>query len=202
MDPQYAPTPPQNNYDFLNTQPNAKKPFGGGRNPKQNLLVSVIFIVVVLVVLVIAFIVFRSLTKKDYSVYKSLVTQQTEIARIAGMGIAKARDSSVKSYAATIYSVTQSEKNDTLAFAKLAGLKISDKELATSAGTNNDSQLTAAEASNQYDQKLTDILDKLIIAYQKDVQTLTAGANSKSEKAIVVKLQNNAKVIANAPVSP
>lgn len=200
MDPQYAPTPPQNQFDFLNAQPaKQKKSFLSSNNPKQKMLISVLFVLAVLIIAIIAVVVFRSLTKKDYSVYKSLVTQQNEIVRIAAVGVTKARDTSVKNYAATIGAVTLTEKNDTLAFARKAGVKINDKDLEAAKDAANDKALATAETNNQYDQKLVELLNSLVIAYQKDIQSAATGVTTKSEKAVVVKLQNNAKIIANAP---
>ena len=197
MDPQYASTT-QNQFDFLNQQPvNQKKPLMTGGNQKQRMLVFGVFVLVVLLLVVVAVVVFRNLTKKDYSAYKDLVGQQTEIVRIASAGTAKARDTSVKNYAATIASVTQSEKNDTLTFAKKVGVSINEKELDSAKDASNDKALAAAESSNQYDQKLVDLLNSLIVTYQKDIQAVAGNVTTKSEKAVVVKLQANAKVIAN-----
>lgn len=200
MDPQYAPQAPQNQYDFLNSpQTGPKKPFMTGGNPKQKVLLSVIFIVVVVVILIIAFAVFRSLTAKDYSAYKSLINKQTEIIRIADAGISKARDTSVKNYVSTVGAVTESEKSDTLAFAKIAGVNINEKQLAAAKDADNDKLLADAEKNNQYDQKLVELLNKLVISYQKDVKSAATAATGKKEKALVIKLQNNALVIANTP---
>ena len=200
MDPQYVPSAPQNNYDFLSEQPgNTKKPFLGSGNPKRKMLLSVLFIMGVLLIAVVVLVIFRSLTKKDYSVYKSLVIQQNEIVRIAGLGVTKARDSSVKNYSSTIYSVTLSEKNSTTAFVTKAGVKINEKELGLSKDADNDKLLAAAGSSNQYDQKLFELLNTLVSNYQKDIKAAASNVTTKSEKTIVVTLQNNANIIANAP---
>lgn len=202
MDPQYAPTPPQNQFDFLNAQPTSpKKPFLSAQNPKQKILISALFVLAVLIISVVVLIVFRSLTKKDYSAYKSLVNQQNEIVRIANLGTSKVRDASVKNYAATISAVTVTEKNDTLTFAKKVGVKFNEKELEAAKDANNDKILSAAETNNQYDQKLVEVLQTLITKYQKDIQSVAAKVTTKAEKTVVAKLQSNAKIIANAPAA-
>ena len=200
MDPNYMPQPQQNPYDFLNAQPTQqKRPLLGGNNPKQRMLISVLFVLGVLFAVIIAIVVFRSVTAKDYSVYKDLVLKQTEIIRIADQGAVKARDANTKNYAATIKSVTQSEKNETLAFVGKVGLKINDKQLALAKDTDNDKTLSNAESSNQYDQAFTTLLNELIVDYQKNISAAADGVSTKTEKAIVTALQYNATVIANAP---
>ncbi len=205
MDPNQLPPqqPMQNQYDYiLNSQTPTKKPmaFGTGGGQKQRILVSVIFIVVVLIVVMIGFAVFQSATKKDYSGYKTALEQQTEIIRIADLGATKARTASVKNYASSVKSITSSEKADTASFLKSASVKVDEKVLAQKKDESNDKLLATAEQANQYDEKLISILNGLVVAYQKNIKSLPA-ATTKSEKALVTTLQNNAKVLANTPAS-
>jgi len=200
MDPSYQPPAQQNPYDFLNNQPsNQRRQLFTSNNPKQKMLVSILFVAGVIFLLVVVLVVFRSLTKKDYSVYNTMLKKQTEIIRLANTGSTKARDSSVKNYTATIYQVTTSEKTSTLAFVKKNGVKVNEKALDAAKDANNDKALTAAESANQYDQKLSELLNSLIISYQKDIQASAQKVSTKSEKTLVTTLQNNAKIIANAP---
>ena len=194
------PQPPQNQYDFLNVQPTRQKnPLFGGNNPKQRMLISILFVLGVLFAVIIAIVVFRSLTAKDYTSYKNLVLKQTEIIRIAELGSSQARDVTTKNYAATIKSVTQSEKNDTLAFASKVGLTIQDKQLAISKDEANDKTLAAAESSNQFDQTFTTLINKLVADYHSEIKIAASGVDTKTEKAVVTTLQNNAAVIINSP---
>jgi hypothetical protein len=200
MDPNQYPqqAPPQNQFDYiLNSTPQGRKGgFIGGGNQKQKILLSVIFVLVVLVIIVVGFSVFKSLTKKDYSAYKTAIEQQTEIIRIADQGVAKARTQSVKNYASTIRSVTTSEKADTASFLKSSKIKVDEKALAAKKDANTDKQLTTAEQANQYDEKLVAILNGLVAEYQKGLKTFPT-ATTKSEKALVAKLLYDAKILVN-----
>ena len=205
MDPNQLPPqqPMQNQYDYiLNSQTPNKKPmaFGTGGGQKQRILVSVIFVVVVLLIVVVGFTVFQAATKKDYSTYKTALEQQTEIVRIAELGANKARTVSVKNYASSIKLITASEKADTASFLKSVNVKVDEKVLALKKDESNDKLLATAEQTNQYDEKLITLLNGLVVAYQKNIKSLPA-ATTKAEKALVQTLQNNAKVLTNAPAS-
>ncbi len=197
--PQPQQTPGQFDY-ILNAQaPKKASAFGGGGGQKQKILMSIIFVVVILMVAVIGFSLFTSATKKDYGTYRTLLEKQTEIIRITDLGSTKARTVSVKNYTVSIKSVTASEKNDTAAFLKSAGVKIDEKSLAAKKDGNNDKALATAEQANQYDEKLIAIINTLVIDYQKDIKLLGSNVSTKTERALVTTLQNNAKVLANAP---
>lgn len=200
QDPQQS-TPGRFDYILNAEAPKKAKLFGSGNggNQKQRTLISVIFVLAVVSVAIIGFGVFSSLTKKDYSAYKTLLEKQTEIIRIADLGSVKSRTVSVKNYVASIKSVTVSEKNDTAAFLKAAHVKIDEKALAAKSDANNDKALTTAEHANQYDEKLAEIINTLIIDYQKDIASLGNSVSTKTERALVTTLQTNAKVLANAP---
>lgn len=203
MDPNQLPPqqPVQNQFDYILNAPTPKKTplaFGTGGNQKQRILVSIIFVVVVLIIVLVGFVIFRSVTKKDYTSYKSAVDQQTEIIRIADLGSTKARTASVKNYASSVRLITTSEKSETVSFLKNSGLKIDEKALALKKDGNNDTLLASAEQANQYDEKLVAILNGLVVTYQKNIKSLPA-ATTKSEKALATTLQNNAKVLANIP---
>ncbi|NBU34115.1 hypothetical protein EB118_03830 [bacterium] len=202
MDPQQNLPLQPNQYDFLNSQPaKNKSPFSGG-SQKQKTLIFILFLLFVTTVIVTALVVFRQITKKDYSLYKQLLQQQTEIIRIADAGTTKAKDISVKNYSATLATVTKSEKNDTLAYLNLANVKINTKILDATKDANNDKLLSSAEANNQYDAKLTELLNSLVSAYQKDINSASVSSASKTEKALVIKLQNNAKILVGTAPKP
>ncbi len=202
MDPNQIP---QNTgqYDYILNAPTPKKAnfFSGGKNggKKQTILYSIIFVLVIVTIFVVVLSVFISANKKDYTLYKKILDEQTEIIRITDLGYAKARSASIKNYATSIKSITTSEKTDTLAYLKGAGIKIDEKVLASKKDTNNDKTLTAAEQANQYDEKLTLVLNTLVISYQKDIKTLGTDVSTKTERALISTLQANAKVIANTP---
>ena len=197
MDPnKQAPAP--NPYDFLNaTQAQPKRNFLGG-GPKDRKLMSVLFVLGVIVIVFIAFSVFQNLTGKNYATYVSLAAKQTEIARIADIGVTKARTNSAKNYAATIRQTSQSERAQTLAFLKKKNQKVTEKELAIQKNSATDKSLTTAEQTSTYDEKFISTINTLLIDYQKSVKSLPSTGLTASEKILVTNLKTDATVLANA----
>ena len=186
-----------NNYDYLFAKPAPQKPFMGGRSSKNKTLLSVVFVVVMLLLVVIGFSVFGALTKKDYSTYKKLIDQQTEIIRIIDSGLTKARGTTAKNYTSTLRTTTQTEKNDTIAFLKTVGSKIDDKKLAGVKNAANDKVIADAQATSDFDERYVALVNKLIIEYQKTITSSVNAATTKAEKALVLVLQSNANIVAN-----
>jgi len=198
MDPNLPQQPIANKYDYLYVTPPAKRPFGISGDPKQKLLISVLFVGFVLIVLFVGFSVFSSLTKKDYTNYTKLVDQQTEIVRIIDSGLLKARGITAKNYTSTLRASTLSEKNEVTAFLKTNGVKIDEKKLATSKNAANDKVLADAQSAVDYDEKFVALVNKLVVDYQKIIASSVSTATAKPEQALVSGLQTNAEIIANA----
>jgi hypothetical protein len=194
--PQYQQQAPVNNYDFLNATPAKRRPmvFGGGNKT----IVSVLFVLGVLFLLTILFVVFQSLTKKDYSAYIKLTQKQAEIVRVSDLGAAKARSTSTKNYVQTIRTVTASEQVNTLAFLSKKGQKVGTKQLVLLKDSSTDKKLAAAEQTSAYDDTLLNTLNGLILDYQKSIKTTTGAPIGTSETTLANTLKNNAKAIVNS----
>lgn len=184
-----------NQYDFLNQSPQRKSTFLGGGGPKNKTLVSVIFVAVVLLVVGIAISVFNSLGKKDYTPYLTLAKTQTELIRITDLGQKNAKQAETRQYAATIFSNITTEKTATVTtLGKF--IKLEEKILIAAEDEDNDKALESAQQSNRYDEKLTEIINGLLVAYQKQIKQASPLATTKQEKSLFETLQKNFDVIA------
>jgi hypothetical protein len=193
---------PQNNapqlpgpYDFLNASPAPKRGILGGGGPKNKLLVSVIFVTAVLTFVVIGIAVFSALTSKDYTAYTNMLKTQYEIVRVTDLGLASARTPEAKNFVATIHYVTETQKASTLETLKKAGIKVNDKQLALAKDAANDKALDTAEQANRYDEKLTELVNQLLVTYQKQAKEASALATTSSEKALFESIQKNLNTI-------
>jgi len=182
-----------NPYDFIlnPSAPPKKGPFNGSKHTK---LISVAFIGIILVVVMIGISVITSLGNKNYNSLLELAQRQTEIVRIADLGLANARDPSTVTYVSTLRNVTLSEKTSTLAFLAKKKFKVNDKQLALKKDASIDKDLTSAKQDNNYDAVLLEKLDGLVTSYQKAEKTL-GNSESASEKTLVTTLTDNAKVL-------
>ena len=192
MDP-HAPNP----YDYiLNPPSNSSKP--AAFNPKNKLLFSVLFVVGVLVLVVIVISIFSALTKKDYSSYISLAGKQTEIVRVADLGLTKARSTDTKNYIATIRQTIQSEKNETVKFLVKNKRKVNEKQLLLARNSETDKALAAAENSSTYDETLIRTINQLVTSYQKSAKDATKSPSGPSEKALATRIRSDTAILSNA----
>ncbi len=197
--PQQQPLAP-NPYDYLNTSPQRRNAFGGG-DPKKKLIMSVAFVAIVLLVVGIGLAIILSLGKKDYTSFKNVLYTQNEITRIANTATTKARTPVTRQFVATIFYSTSTEKTQTQEILKKGGVKITDKQLAAKKDADNDKALEAAEQANRYDEKVTEILNTLLLKYSKDIKEAKAIASTKAEKELIAQLQKNILIIAGTPTA-
>lgn len=155
-----------------------------------------LFVLGVLTIFIVGFTVFNNLTQKNYDSVIDLAARQTEIVRIADLGLANARDPAVLTYVSTIRNVTLSEKVSTQAFLVKKKNKATTKQLLLKKDTSTDQALTTAEQNNTYDQTLLNKLNDLLASYQKAEKNITDYKDSKSETTLVLNLLANARVIA------
>ena len=186
-----------NKYDYILNAPTNKKRLliPGGQNKT---LAMVIFVVGFFFVLMILFVVFNSLTKKDYGAYIKLAQKQSEIIRVADIGVDKARSADSKYYVRTIREVTASEQADTLAYLKKSGNSVNAKQLVLLKDPATDKKLTTAEQTSTYDETLLSTINSLVIDYEKSAKSATASASGPTEKSLAATLNSNAKVLLNA----
>jgi hypothetical protein len=192
--PQQQPIAP-NPYDYLNTSPQRRASFGGG-DPKKKLIMSVAFVAIVLLVVGIGLSIILSLGKKDYTPFKNALYTQNEIIRIADAATTKARTPTTRQFVATILYATSTEKAQTQEILKKGGVKITDKQLAAKKNADNDKALETAEQANRYDEKVTEVLNTLLLQYSKDIKEAKAIASTKTEKELIATLQKNILIIA------
>lgn len=192
--PQQQPMAP-NPYDYLNTSPRGRNSFGGG-DPKKKLIMSVAFVAIVLLVVGIGLSIILSLGKKDYTPFKDALYTQNEIIRIADAATTKARTPTTRQFVATILYSTSTEKAQTQEILKKGGVKITDKQLAAKKNADNDKTLETAEQANRYDEKVTEVLNTLLLQYSKDIKEAKTIASTKTEKELIATLQKNILVIA------
>ena len=165
--------------------------FGSFKNTK---LISVVFVLVVLLVIAGAYALFTSLTRKSYDNIVDLNARQTEIIRVAALASGDT-DPSTKTYAATVYSITASEKTATSSFLKKKLVKVTPKQLAARHDSTIDSSLKTATQVNNYDVVFLGKLDSLIISYEKAEKAVTGTSDSASEKALFATFAANSKLL-------
>lgn len=207
MNPQQAPASPppipggrpangHNPYEFIMNDKSPKKtgllpPIG---SKTGRIAVVVVGLVIILIVGLIIWSMLASSGKGDQKLHLNLSQQQNELIRVAKIGVDKAKSSEVKNLS-TI--TAQSLTSDSVVLAniqKKQGIKLDKKEVALGKNKKNDTALTEAEQKNMFDEVLSQILVRDLVAYQKSLRELQSTSNSKTE-AQVKKLVDNVNLL-------
>ena len=182
--PMNKPEQELNPYDFLQAPPvKPKKTIMPSNNSTLQRLLIVIGIIVTLV---IAFLVFQSFLnkagKENTANLVEVAKQQTELIRIAEVGITKAKFKATKNLALTTKLSLETDQPELLKAIASSGTKIDKKSLASGQSASVDAALKQAEQDNRFDEVFMQIMVKQLQEYQLALKKAYDGAVNKKLK--------------------
>lgn len=186
--PAPPPLPPSsgqdNPYDFLNTPAKKKRSLlPTGNSKKQRLIIALVGAVILFILVVVIVGILSSSNQGAKQDLLSLQQQQTEILRVADIGIKQANQADTKSLAVTAKFTITSQQGQVASIAKKAGVKPSKKELAAGKNSNTDATLTAAAQSNQFDQVFTTVLKTSLLNYRRNLEKVRTEISGNKSRA-------------------
>lgn len=186
--PPPAPLPNSGNkseYDFILNPANApKKGFAASSMPQRLALVGG-GAVVLIIILAVAFSTIFKGGGNAVTELTDLAQQQTEIARVAAIGVQKAQSTATKNFAHTTQLTLISSQQDTLALLASSGKKLGPKALAIKQNPVTDQKLEAAAANSTFDSTFQkEITDQLKI-YRSSLQRTFSTASSSSARSLL-----------------
>lgn len=180
--------PPQqsNQYDFI-MNPNQQR--GGGpaflQNPKNKIIVSVLFVSTILIVVIILFNVFTSLGKQSNDDMVSVVAWQTEIIRISQLGLKEARDPNTRTQLSTLNSFLQSDASATQSYLSSSGVKLKPEQLASQQDSTVTADLESATQLNKYDETLIAIIEEKTASYKASLRSALNATSTTNRKTVL-----------------
>lgn len=194
---------PQNNpYEFIMDPSKQKRPGGPAflRSPKNRIVVGVMFIAVILTILLIGFSLISSIGKSSNNDLLSVAAYQTEIARISGLGLKSAKDSSTKAKLATFSAFITTDSQSTINYINSTGKKLKPEELTMQKDSKVDKELESATQLNKYDETVIEILEAKSAAYKASLQRAINAASTPKEKQLLSTAANNILTYENAEI--
>lgn len=187
--------PPQqyNQYDFIMNAPKQQRgPKVSGI--KSRVLLVIIGLIVLLIIAVIANKILTAGSSAQAAKMTEVAQAETELIRVASLGIDTAKDRDTLNHAATIKATIQSSQNQTKKLLEKRGVKGKGltKKLSASKNSKSDDKLEEARRNNRYDETFNTLIDKQLTDYQKTLKAAFGGA-SKSEKILLEKSSKNAE---------
>lgn len=205
-DQQLPPAPPPMNhrgeahaqYDFIMNpgQPQKKTLLPSGNSTKQRILVVAIAGAVLVTIIMVIFSLLANSGKGGTEDLITAAKQQTELIRVAGIGVSKARSTPVRNLAITTQLSLQSQKAPLLTAIKDQGGKVNEKDLALGKISATDTLLKDAEQSNRFDEVFFEKLQADLVAYQKTVKKAYDAASNKKAKQTLATQYRNASILA------
>lgn len=190
MQPNAPPAPPPaplpngnaSNYDFIMNSPQPKKGFG---SMKQRLLIVLVGGLVLLTIIIVVFAMLSGSGGSSVDNLTSLAQQQTEIARIADIGVQKSTSDATKNLAYTTKLSLLSSQQQTVAFLAKKGKKLNEKTLALKKNSTTDQRLSDAESNNTFDETFTKLLNDELTSYRTAVQAEFKTSTNNAERLIL-----------------
>lgn len=184
--PPPAPLPNGSNpYDFIMNSGTPKKSFGSGSSMAQRILIVAVGAMLLLIGVIV---VFSILTKGGSSAsaqLTELAQQQTEIARVADIGVQKATSPATKNFAHITKLSMISGQQQTIAFAAKQGHKINDKQLALKQSNTIDQRLNDAASNNSFDATFVKLLGDQLNSYRQSVLNTYKTSNNIKERSML-----------------
>jgi flagellar basal body-associated protein FliL len=196
--PQPAGDP--NQYDFIFNPNQQVKPGknglpGGGSKKSRMLIVGGAAVVLIIIAsLVVSFL--GSAGKADTENLVIAAKQQTELIRVADIGIKDAKTQAAKNIAVTTKLSLESKQSAMLAAIKSQGRKLSTKELSSGRSAKTDQLLTDAKQNNRFDEVFIETMESSLKTYQVSVKKAYDGATSKKLKDALTDQYKSANILA------
>ncbi|HEX7368195.1 MAG TPA: hypothetical protein VF261_00880 [Candidatus Saccharimonadales bacterium] len=154
---------------IMNPQKSAKKGLllPGGSFAKQLALIGGGTVVLIIIIIVLASSVFGS--HANLTPFIGVAQDQTELARVAALGVASASDSVAQNVAYTVDLTMTSAQQQTVAYLANNHKKIGVKQLALKQSTQTTQDLSSAQANSTFDSAFMDHIQQLLQTYASDL---------------------------------
>ncbi len=162
------PPQQQNQYDFIMDNGNKSGGLGSSflQNPKNKIVVSILFVSIVLILVIVAFNVVSNLGKANNDDLVDLMARQTEIVRISELGLDDADSQAVKTKLATLNSIMKSDYRVISGYLTRVGHEIEPLKLKVHFDSSVEEDLETAKSSNRLDSALLELIDEETTNYK------------------------------------
>jgi len=194
MQPNQAPG---NDYDFILSGGQQSRPYQNPGDKKKRILMVVAGGALLLMVFAIVFSLIFGGGGTATERLVSLARQQTELMRVADIGVEKARGSDAQNLAAIVKLSVGSNQQELI---PLIDRKLPAKELALGENAKTDELLTTAEQNNRFDEAFTELMTQELADYQAALkQAFDASSSASTKKVLNTAYQNTQTILGEAP---
>lgn len=198
-------------YDFIvdNGRPVKKGLFGrpspigapsnGGSGFIKRLLIGIVGFAILAAVILTGISYYISSKSSSAQDMLHIAADQTEIIRIANIGMKQARSTEAQVLASTTRYSLQSDLNNSLLALKKHHLKVTAASLATSKNTKADTLLSVASQNNRFDEEYLNIIHTMLVSYQLKVKTAYDASKDTFDKQSLAASYDHINTILGQP---
>lgn len=186
MQPNAPSNPTPNPYDFITNPGKAPKtPLFGGNSLGKKVVLIVGGAIAFMIIAGVALTLFGNGNQSNTAGLKSLVAEQQELARVAGIGAKKAQSGTLRGKAATTELSVVSQQQALKRYLEGQNIELSEEELAARKDASTDEALDSAVSSNRFDEVFDSTLSELLATYANNVENAYNGAGNENLKSVL-----------------
>ena len=176
-----SPQQTTSEYEFILSPQQKHRAGNYAQPPKKRLILSALFITGVFIIIAIAFSIISSIGAPNTGDLKSLAAQQTEIARIADVGLDSATSPDTINTLISLRSIAISDRVQIQQYLQNNGSSLDASDVAAAQNADTDSVLAAAENTAGFDDVALNEITKLAEQY---AQAVAIAIQSTPENAV------------------
>lgn len=178
---------PQQNpsYDFILDTPEPEKKSFSEKLNKKALIIALLIILALTVVGLVALIDSQAkAAQQQVNRLVSIAQMQTEISRVADLGITQAEDEDTQSRAQAVKDSIDEALQQTLSLLEARGVTPDEEVLSATADEEVDSTLEKTVEFNQFDRSFEKVLDAQIVDYQQLLLQASKAGNADEQQVL------------------
>jgi hypothetical protein len=205
-DPNASPSPAPD-YSFI-MSPSAPQASSGGLPGGNSKVLRIAFISGGIMVLLVIFLIIKSVLGGNNAnlPLTSVVQDQQAILHIISSTKDNSSDKSLagdtQNFADTAQLALTTSQSDLLAYMNSNKIKVKPAVLSQKISSANDNQLSAASQAGTYDQAFRQIMNQLLLSYQKDLQSAYPAAPGPKGRALIKSDFDQSKLLIQALQHP
>lgn len=179
-------TPQQNSsYDFILQTPEPEKKSFSEKLNKKALIIALLLILALTTVGLIALVDSQAkAAQQQVNRLISIAQMQTEISRVADLGIAQAEDEDTQARAQAVNDSIDEALEQTLTLLEARGVTPDEETLNATVDKEIDSTLEKTVEFNQFDRSFEKVIDAQIVDYQQLLLQASKAGNADEQQAL------------------
>lgn len=186
---------PQPDFNFITGSPQANPTGVGGDNQKRRIIVVVLGVLGLFIVAMLFINIVSSGSRTGRSELIDLAAYQSELARVAAIGVEEGVSAEVRGRAAIVSFSIRTDAGQTRKLMAAIGAKASDEQLLAYRSNTIDTQFQEAANANNFDNVYSEVLDEKLNNYKGKIVEVFNIQTNEDVRANLRQFKTNADIL-------